>query len=338
MGRKGIVFIFLLCGSILLTGCRKDLCYDHDGHGLKVSAFLIPDWEQEWERDYGMEWQSNWPEKHEIEYDLLRPSIASGIAAFVYHGDGSYSERHLESDGGELPMVTAGEKSILLCNDDTHYIVFGNLDASAEATATTRSRSRSTYNAEHAEERTVNAPDILYGAWIDRFSSVPSSKPIPLPVTMHPLVYTYLIRYEFSEGFEHVSLARGAHSGMARSVYLQTGRTGEEPATILFDCELKDFGAEVRLTSFGVPDFPGDHYLLNQTPHQHGLNLEVMLKNGKMKRFEFDVSDQLVSQPRGGVITVDNLVVTDEEAGGDAGFDVTVEGWGEYEDIELPLD
>jgi len=67
------------------------------------------------------------------------------------------------------------------------------------------------------------------------------------------------------------------------------------------------------------------------------LNLEVMMKNGKLKEFEFDVTDQLSAQPRGGVITVDGLEVTDEEAGNESGFDVDVDGWGRYEDIELPL-
>ena len=86
-----------------------------------------------------------------------------------------------------------------------------------------------------------------------------------------------------------------------------------------------------------MPNFPGDHYVRQSIAQRQGLNLEVMLKNGKIKTFEFDVSDQLTSQPRGGVITVSGLTVTDEEAGGDTGFNVNVDDWGEYEDIELPL-
>lgn len=339
-GSRIIMGVLLLCGSLSLGGCRKDLCYDHDQHGLRTSALIQPDWELEWERDYGRSWSENWPDKHGVEYDELRPEAATGIATFVYHEDGSYTERHLGAEGGELP-TTAGEKSILLYNNDTRYIVFGDLDASATASATTRMRSRSTYSQSHGDETTVNAPDVLFGAWIESYTAVPTTEPDPLAVTMRPLVYTYLIRYEFSSGLEHVALARGAISGMARSVYLQSGRTSKETATILFDCELKDYGVEVRLTSFGLPDFASDYYTQSgtrQTASQHGLNLEVMLKNGSMKSFEFDVTDQMDSQPRGGVITVDGLTVSDAEAGGNAGFDVTVEGWGEYEDIELPLD
>lgn len=62
--------------------------------------------------------------------------------------------------------------------------------------------------------------------------------------------------------------------------------------------------------------------------------------NNAMKTFEFDVTDQVKAQPRGGVIIVsDGLVITDEEgaAGFDSGFDIDVEGWGDYIDIPLPL-
>ena len=327
--------LLLLGGVVLLGGCRKDLCYDHDLHGLNVRVLLRPEWECEWERDYGRAWEENWPAEHGMTYASLRPAAATGIVSFVYHEDGSRTERHLPGEGGLLPM-SEGEKSILFYNDDTRYIVFDGLNSWATASASTRTRSRFTYSEDHAGEKTVNAPDMLYGTWIDRYTAVPTSEPSPMAVTLRPLVYTYLIRYEFERGLEHVALARGALSGMAESVYLQDGHTGEETATILFECELKSYGVEVRLASFGVPGFPGDHYVQRDGQRQM-LNLEVMMKNGKLKEFEFDVTDQLSAQPRGGVITVGGLEVTDEEAGNESGFDVDVDGWGRYEDIELPL-
>lgn len=336
MKRERIISMLILGSLLFLSSCRKDLCYNHDQHGLSTRVLLQTEWEQEWERDYGMGWADNWPEEHGIDYDLLRPDIATGIVSYVYHEDGSRSERHHNAEGGELPM-TAGEKSILIHNDDTRYIVFNNLNVSTLATASTRMRTRSTYSEQHANERTVNAPDMLYGTWIESYTATPTTEPDPLTVTLRPLVYTYLIRYEFSKGLEHVTLARGALSGMANSVLLQDGHTSDESATLLFDCELKDYGVETQLTSFGVPSFPGDHYT-RQTTQQQTLNLEVMLKNGTLKTFEFDVSDQLAMQPRGGVITVSDITVTDEEAGGNTGFNVNVTDWGEYKDIELPLD
>ena len=335
MSKQRLLPILLLSSLVLSSSCRKDLCYDHDRHGLTTHVILQTEWEQEWERDYGMGWIDNWPDKYGIDYDLLRPDIATGIVSHVYHEDGSRTERHHDAEGGELPM-SAGQKSILIYNDDTRYIVFNNIQTSATATASTRTRTRATYTELHADEITVNAPDMLYGTWIESYTAVPTAEPTTLAVTLRPLVYTYLIRYEFDQGIEHVTLARGALCGMALSVNLHDGHTNTDAATILYDCDIKDYGVEIQLTSFGVPEFPGEHYT-RQTSLKHTLNLEVMLKNGKLKTFEFDVTDQLATQPRGGVITVDGITVTDAEANGSEGFDVTVEGWGPYEDIELPL-
>ena len=39
----------ILC-LLLCTGCRKDLCYDHDQHGTSVKVDAQFSWEQEWGR------------------------------------------------------------------------------------------------------------------------------------------------------------------------------------------------------------------------------------------------------------------------------------------------
>ena len=45
-GRQDIVLkvLLLLCGAVLLTGCRKELCYDHD----HWTANVVADWELVW--------------------------------------------------------------------------------------------------------------------------------------------------------------------------------------------------------------------------------------------------------------------------------------------------
>lgn len=77
---------------------------------------------------------------------------------------------------------------------------------------------------------------------------------------------------------------------MAESVYLQDGRTSGETATILFEGELKEFGVEARVASFGAPGYtPGAP--MQRSDNRYGLNLEVILGNGKLKSFEFDVTE-----------------------------------------------
>ena len=327
--------LLILCAALVLAGCRKDLCYDHDIHGLKVRTVLYPQWELEWEYEHGIDWDAQWDSKQFLhEYEEFTPEKATGIAAFVYHEDGTNTENHLPAEGGELP-VSEGLKSLLFYNDDTRYIIFSDLSSSATATATTRTRTRSTFSELHAGERTVNAPDILFGEWIEEHHAELTAEPVPLNITMQPLVYTYLVRYEFESGLEHVAMARGAIAGMAESVYLRGGITSSQSATILFDCSLTDFGAEAEVTSFGVPDFNPETD--SRAEGKFGLNLEVRMKNGQFKTFEFDITEQVAGQPRGGVITVSGLEISDSEAGTGSGFDVTVEGWGEFQDIVLPL-
>ena len=327
--------LLLLCTGIILAGCRKDLCYDHDTHGLRVRTVIYPQWILEWEYEHGIDWDTQWDSERFLhEYEEYTPGQATGIAAFVYHEDGTNTENHLPAEGGELPM-SEGQKSLLFYNDDTRYILFGDMSSSATATATTRTRTRSTFKELHAGERTVNAPDVLFAEWIEEHHAELTAKPVPLNITMLPLVYTYLVRYEFESGLEHVALARGAIAGMAESVYLRGGTTSSESATILYDCVLTDFGAEAAVTSFGTPGF--DPLTDRQAKGEFGLNLEVRMKNGKFKTFDFDITEQIVKQPRGGVITVSGLEISDSEAGTGSGFDVTVEGWGEFQDIVLPL-
>ena len=324
---------------LLLSGCRKDLCYTHDEHGWAVKVNVVADWEQEWERMHETDWEQNWMEDFSCSYDELRPDVADGIRVLVYPDQGNrYNEYNLEAEGGRLSMAE-GMNSLLFYNNDTEYIVFSDLDASAAASATTRTRTRTTFTSTpaHADERTINEPDMLYGTYVDEYEAQKTVEPVDLPLTMRPLVYTYLVRYEFSHGLEYVALARGALAGMAESVYLQDGHTSEAAATVLYDCTLQSYGAEAQVQTFGVPNYPGEGY--GRAAQVYTLNLEVRLNNGKILDYEFDVTAQVEKQPRGGVILVDGIEVSDEDGQeGSGGFDVDVDGWGDYVDIPLPLE
>ena len=321
----------------LFCGCRKDLFYNQEEHAYGVKLHAVADWELEWERTYDYDWEELWTDEHRYGYDDLRPEVAEGIRAIAYGENNYYSESNLPPEGGRLP-IREGKHSVLLYNNDTEYIVFNDLSASSSATATTRTVSRSTLKELHSNERTMNQPDQLFGCYIDECVGEISLEKKEMPVTMRPLTYTYLIRYKFSKGLQYVALARGALAGMAEKVYLNDGHTGGEVATILFDCELTDFGADVCMQSFGVPNYPGDHYTrADGNPAYYTLNLEVRLKNGKILTYDFDVTDQVNAQPRGGVITVSGIEVSDEDGANAGGFDVDVNDWGDFVDIPIPL-
>ncbi len=329
--------------AALLSSCEhKDLCFDHEAHATKSEVRIEATYEQEWQYTHqgGTDWKRypTWKETFGMEYDALRPATPEGLRLQVYNAEGTEEIINMAS-AGDVVQMRPGEYSLLFYNNDTEYIMFDEMHTFVSAKATTRTRTRSSYHGNSymkaAQESTVNQPDMLYGSYIDSYAVERSTETAVLPVAMQPLVFTYLVRYEFSHGLKYVSLARGALAGMARSVWLNNGRTSEETATVLYDCTVETFGAQAIVRSFGVPDSPG---YATKAGNTYALNLEVRLTNGKMKSFDFDVTDQVASQPQGGVIVVKGIEISDEDGKeGSSGFDIDVEKWGEFEDIELPF-
>lgn len=350
--------------TAVLTGCRKDLCYDHETHGYNVTARVLPEWELEWRRDMGMQEEmdailhsidtiyraSSGSRADDVDersvlsiFADISPKPAAGIASVSYHESGVISRRHLGSDGGLLHLME-GTHDLMFYNNDTEYILFDAIDTYAEAVATTRTRTRATFNSMFEDEVTVNSPDMLYGAWVEDYEGVLSTEADSLQIWMRPLVYTYLIVYHFDQGIEHVRSACGSLSGMAGQVYLRDGHTGDDAVTILFDdCAVDTVNHTVvaRVRSFGIPGYSYGQPVRSPGDPEGGTfsaGLEVMLPNGELWNHYDDISSMMRIQPRGGIIVVSGLSITDEEAAGDSMFDVSVGGWEDYgEDIILPL-
>lgn len=322
---------------ISLSGCRKDLCYNHDEHSMAVKTQIQADWEQEWERDYRIDWEEVWKEEWSREYDEFRPEEGEGIRAIVYT-DEQYSESNLDNEGGRLPM-SEGKHSLLFYNNDTEYIVIDEITSLATASATTRTRTRANFAELHEGERTVTPPDMLYGAYVAEYDAERTWNAVALPIEMRPLAYSYLIRYRFASGQQYVAQARGALAGIADKVYLKDGHTDGVSSTLLFDCKVDELGCTALVQSFGAPDYSyTDGYTTDQTNKQYTLSLEVMLRNGKTLSYTFDISQMMRIQPRGGVIQVTDIVVSDEDGQeGSGAFDPDVDDWEDEIDIPLPL-
>lgn len=336
--RYYIIAVALIMFPIFVS-CRKELCYNHFP---VIDATLS--WEHEWERDYGAALMDNWDSGYYgFDYNMLRPATPEWVIMVRYPEGRTADERFLSSDGGRFVVSADESQSILFYNGDTEYIVFSDMASLPGATASATSRSRAsiaTFSERHPNARSTNQPDVLYSAFIRNAPKVKNHELKELPVKMQPLVYTYVVRYEFEYGIQHVSLARGALGGMAESVYLRDGITSEEASIVLFDCELRPYGCEAQVRSFGVPGFPDEYYgrsAIRAEERPYSLNLEVLLKNGKTLEFNFDISDQMADQPRGGVIKITGLRVEDEQNLFDSGFDVDISDWDNHVNVDLPV-
>ena len=337
---KKLLNIMLLVLVLMVTSCdHKDLCYNHREHAHKYHIRIAADYRQDWEENYGYkDWSAFWPAGY-IDYESLRPEAPKGLRVINYNENLESNTHNIGAYGGVVTLYE-GPNDILFYNNDTEYIIFSRTDNGVTTRATTRTRTRATYlgNQYAMEgEPTLTPPDMLYANYFEDYLAVKTVEPKDVYVTLQPLVYSYKIRYEFSEGLKYVALTRGALSGMAASVTLNTGETSEESATLLYDCEVTDYGARAIVNTFGVPAFPHPNYP-TRAEYTHGLSLEVLMRNGKTVIFEFDVTDQVQQQPHGGVIVVSGIEVKAEDGSqGSGAFDVDVNDWGDYEDIYLPL-
>lgn len=339
---RNVAKILALLALMVCSACQhKELCYDHSDHAHKYHINVVADYRFDWEERYdGPDWKNMWPSNY-MDYDALRPVKPEGIR-IVNHNDEGLSDKHnIGPDGGTVTLFE-GYNDILFYNNDTEYIMFSNTDNVATTRATTRTMYRSTYmGSEYANknEETMTPPDMLFANYFEDVYVEKVENPADMNVTLQPLVYTYKVRYEFEEGLQYVAIARGALSGMARSVLLYNGNTSEEAATILYDCEITDYGVRAMVNSFGAPGYPHGHYpTRGEAENRHSLNLELLMRNGSMVTFDFDVTDQVQAQPHGGVIVVSGIKVKETEGTqGSGAFDVDVKDWGAHEDVYLPL-
>ena len=354
MGKIRTTYLLLLLLPALAACTHKEL---YMGDNPAPSLVLQVDWHLEWNIKYLIDWETEWRPEWEMDWSKVIPDEPEGVGR--------------RARGGTVTLQP-GTYTALLHNNDTEYIVFEG-DGAATATATTRTRTRSPYSDNNPAEVTVNQPDYLFSSYADEFLieeidewvDGEEERIIEVDVPMHPVVFSYIIRFEFESGKEYINEARGALSGMAGTVSLSNRRTLDDVVTVLYDdAEVSDYGVEAVVRSFGLCNFdpvPTDEYPDGHfyTPDEttagdtqarsdrpkadeqmrNILTLELALKSGQVKTFEVDVTDRMREQPRGGVLLIQGLEVTPEEGEGNqtGGFEVSVDDWGNSEDIDLPL-
>lgn len=274
----------VLSGLVTLSsGCRKELCYNHDEHAYSVKVDVTATWEREWERDHGRGWKNTWEGRgwnNWMTYDDLRPEVPGGIRAVVYDPDGNrHDERNLAAEGGRLAM-TEGRHSILFYNNNTEYIVFNDLTSSATATATTRTRTRAGFSELHKDERTVGQPDMLYGSYLGEYEAKPGYEAVSCP--WNCARWSTPTWYVVSSATEPNTWRWPAEHWRVwpRASTCRTGTRAAGQPTVFFDATVCDWGSWAQVRSFGIPDWPGDGYT-RATDRNYTLQLEVRLKNGK---------------------------------------------------------
>ncbi len=333
--------------SLVATSCtHKELCEDARRYHINIHADYRLDWEDTYEED----WKSpgQWPD-HFMPYNDLKPKAPSGLIVYDYqNGKANYLGYTVGSEG--LIRLSSENNNLLIYNSDTEYNVVTYESSGALVRATTRTKTRASFTGNkyaNENEETKKSPDLLFVNYYENYHAERTLDPVDFTITLQPLVFTYYIRIPIKEGLEFVRRVghTGDLSGMADGVNMLTGETLDRAITILFDnaedydidcITVTDWGIEAIVRSYGLPGYPHANYPTRSS--KNGLGINIYLTNGKIARFECDVTDQISRQPHGGVIEFTEDIIIEKEAGeeGSGAFEVDVDKW-ETEDIVLPL-
>ena len=224
--------------------------------------------------------------------------------------------------------------------DGTQVLVMNEtLDSIVATTTGTRGISRSIIEKSYANDNDkssaiglLNQPEIFYGAYPQNIfisSNLADYEYDPeeniyikhLEANLHPLVYIYLVQfilYNNEDGKIKGINGNAALSSMASSTNVNTGHTSNRPALVYFNTRMKKniivkgrrsdvIGG--KLTTFGLCDNEpftrsGAHYVGSRYNLKNFLYYDLIWKDGQVKTYEFDVTDQCMEQAHGGILTV----------------------------------
>lgn len=212
-----------------------------------------------------------------------------------------------------------------------------------------------------------NQPEFLYSAyeqnvfissdpedydWYDEVNKVYYKK---LDMILEPLTYIYLTQIVLHNNRGRISEVDGRSglSGLSRTVNVNSGYTGTDAVTVSYDVRKKN---NVRIEGYDqVVDIIGGQLktfgICHSNPYRiqtradvdekvrHYMSTTVYFNNGMDSTLIFDVTDQVRSQYKGGVITVEldmDTIPVPSRSGGSA-FDAVVEDFqdGGTHEIEM---
>ncbi len=173
---------------------------------------------------------------------------------------------------------------------------------------------------------------------------------------LRPCTYIYLTQVILHNNRGRITKvdANANLSGMARSVNLNTGVTGQDAITTHYNvrfkenCDMKGESVDIvggRLLTFGMCGIngsratpsrrDGDGELFVDDGKKHYMDVQLYFSNEKDSTFVFDVTNQVQRRYKGGVLTVEldmDTVPVPSRAGGSS-FDAVVE---DFEEVKIP--
>lgn len=313
------VLILLFSVVTLLAGCtHKELCEDH-GHIVEI----------------------------DVVFDWTNAADASpeSMSLYLFSEDGTNPQRYelMGRDGGRI-KISKGIYHAICFNGDTHNIECINRDnlstflirsKDADDVTVSTGWGFSSVGLSTAmtskDERLTREPDMLWVGDINDIVIDESCQPIVL--TPEPSVMQIKITILNAENLSNASAIVGTLSGLADGILASGQSLNEATATIPFEVSMAK-EASTLYTEFNAF---GD---CKNSDKSHYLDLFVLLKDGSIWKYSYDVTQEMHNDQNYGTktinITLDGLPIPKLEDVGSGGFVPTIDGW-ESVDIDIQM-
>ena len=308
------MLLVLLSSLLMLTGCsRRDILDDYPVSGVEIS----------------------------LDWNGVTNKLPEGVRVIFYpkNAEGRKIDTYLSVKGGKV-KVPPGRYSVVVYNYDTETVQIRGEEAYETIEAFT---GHCNGLGIAGTEQLVWGPDPLYVVRIDDLKIENSEEELQLNWKPKLVVKTYSFKLKV-QGLEYVSSIVGSIEGMS-SCYdlgLGCGKAGDSPIY---------FAGEVTgsFTVFGTSEG-----VISRAGNAIKLTLAFVKTDNKVQKMEVDITEVIANSESGGSggdddgdepfkeieLPVEDEVKVDKpdsSGGGDGGFDGNVDGWGDDEEVILPV-
>lgn len=279
----------LLC--VLMSSCRKDLCYDYST-------------------------------KKTVEINVTWPksiTVPEGVTAVFYPVDGSTPYTYnIPALGGSV-VVPLGAYTVVIFNNDTEYVMQRNTENVSTIESYTGILQKSGVSKGFPEQDVVNMPDMFYSYVAANYQVKSDVDLLPINATPQSRVIVFKVRVHVT-GLKNVSSAGGLISGISGSYFPGTDIFSGTSSAVAFDFGKENseyIQATVRV--FGLSRI---------TPQENKFRLALKLINNEVKYYYFDITDQMINLKNDVVVNIQNTIVVDDvNSGSGSGFNADVNDW-----------
>ncbi|WP_455963341.1 DUF5119 domain-containing protein [Bacteroides bouchesdurhonensis] len=317
---QGVRYIFLVFLFTLwvLGGCsRRDILDDYPVSGVEIS----------------------------LDWDGVADQLPEGVRIIFYPKDGKSKkvDTYLSARGGKV-KVPPGRYSVVVYNYDTETVQIRN-EGSYETIEAFTGHCNGLGIA--GTEKLIWGPDPLYVVNIDELQIKKSDETLLLNWKPKLVVKTYSFKVK-AEGLQYVSAIVGVVDGMAGRYCLGKCHKMIGEAPIYFEGVVRDGMVVGNFTAFGMPG----NAATRANDGLVKLTLAFVKTDQSLHKVEVDITDVITNSESGGEGEVEQpskeIELPLEEdikvekpdkpsGGGDGGIGGDVGGWGDDEEVELPV-